>query len=156
MAIRIGCYLQFVDQDTLAMVGPSWQNIFIGQTRFYDSTFFLFAPFNITDTAGSSGGDRAESRIVANLNPVADNVFASARLNRWLIRARFIRIDTINNVEVNEYSNQLWRIGPISRRNEIEVTLSSPLDAVRADAPSLKLSAKMTGSIPQSGALILT
>lgn len=156
MAIRIGCYLQFVDENTLDLEGPSWQNIFIGQIREYDGESFLFAPFSITDTAGTSGGDRAESQIVANLNPIADAVFASARLNRWLIRARFIRIDTVAKVEINEYSDQIWRIAGISRKTSIVVTLSSPLDAVRADAPSLKLSAKMVGSIPQSGNIILS
>jgi hypothetical protein len=53
-------------------------------------------------------------------------------------------------------SGHLWRLGPIERREIITVSLTSPLDALRGDAPRRRLTEALVGQVPDTGQIFLT
>jgi len=136
--------------------GYAWQNLFTGQTRTYDGRAHVFQSFRISDSAGARGGDRSQGRLTLNRNQLALNVLAEARANQWKIRADVVLCDVAAGSDVRLLSGHLWRLGPIERREIITVTLTSPLDALRGDAPRRRLTEALVGQVPDTGQIFLT
>jgi hypothetical protein len=57
--------------------------------------------------------------------------------------------------DVRLLSRHLWRLGPIERREYIKVTLTSPLDAIRGDAPRRRLTTELVGQLPDTGSIFI-
>ena len=123
MAIAICAYISF-QAGGVPVPGYAWQNLFVGQTRAYDSRPHVFQSFRISDSAGARGGDRSQGRLALNRNQLALNVLAEARANQWKLRADVVLCDVAAGTDVRLLSRHLWRLGPIERRNIITVTLA--------------------------------
>jgi hypothetical protein len=154
MAIEICAYISF-QAGGVPVPGYAWQNLFVGQTRAYDSRPHVFQSFRISDSAGARGGDRSQGRLALNRNQLALNVLAEARANQWKLRADVVLCDVAAGTDVRLLSRHLWRLGPIERRNRITVTLNSPLDAIRGDAPRRRLTTELVGQVPDTGQLFI-
>jgi len=152
--IAICAYLSF-EAAGVPVPGYAWQNLFTGQTRTYDGRPHVFQSFRISDSAGARGGDRSQGRLLLNRNQLALNVLSEARANQWKIRADVVLCDVAAGSDVRLLSRHLWRLGPIERRNVITVTLSSPLDAIRGDAPRRRLTTDLVGQVPDTGQLFV-
>jgi hypothetical protein len=153
--IAICAYISF-QAAGVPVPGYAWQNLFTGQTRTYDGRSHVFQAFRISDSAGARGGDRSQGRLVLNRNQLALNVLAEARANQWKIRADVVLCDVAAGSDVRLLSRHLWRLGPIERREIITVTLTSPLDALRGDAPRRRLTEALVGQVPDTGQIFLT
>jgi len=153
--IAICAYISF-QAAGVPVPGYAWQNLFTGQTRSYDGRSHVFQAFRISDSAGARGGDRSQGRLVLNRNQLALNVLAEARANQWKIRADVVLCDVAASSDVRLLSRHLWRLGPIERREIITVTLTSPLDALRGDAPRRRLTEALVGQVPDTGQIFLT
>jgi hypothetical protein len=153
--IAICAYISF-QAAGVPVPGYAWQNLFTGQTRIYDGRSHVFQNFRISDSAGARGGDRSQGRLVLNRNQLALNVLAEARANQWKIRADVVLCDVAASSDVRLLSRHLWRLGPIERREIITVTLTSPLDALRGDAPRRRLTEALVGQVPDTGQIFLT
>jgi hypothetical protein len=153
--IAICAYISF-QAAGVPVPGYAWQNLFTGQTRIYDGRSHVFQAFRISDSAGARGGDRSQGRLVLNRNQLALNVLAEARANQWKIRADVVLCDVAASSDVRLLSRHLWRLGPIERREIITVTLTSPLDALRGDAPRRRLTEALVGQVPDTGQIFLT
>lgn len=152
--IAICAYISF-QAAGVPVPGYAWQNLFTGQTRTYDGRPHVFQAFRISDSAGARGGDRSQGRLVLNRNQLALNVLSEARANKWKIRADVVLCDVAEGSDVRLLSRHLWRLGPIERRNIITVTLNSPLDAIRGDAPRRRLTTDLVGQVPDTGQLFI-
>jgi hypothetical protein len=152
--IAICAYISF-QAAGVPVPGYAWQNLFTGQTRTYDGRPHVFQSFRISDSAGARGGDRSQGRLVLNRNQLALNVLAEARANQWKIRADVVLCDVAAGSDARLLSRHLWRLGPIERKNIITVTLNSPLDAIRGDAPRRRLTTDLVGQVPDTGQLFI-
>jgi hypothetical protein len=152
--IEICAYISFQANGN-PLYGYAWQNLFVGQTRTYDGRPHGFMGFRISDSAGARGGDRSQGRLVLNRNQLALNVLAEARANQWKLRADVVLCDVKAGSDVRLLSRHVWRIGQIERREIIRVTLTSPLDAIRGDAPRRRLTTELVGQVPDTGAIFL-
>jgi hypothetical protein len=152
--VEICAYISF-QADGAPVPGYAWQNLFVGETRIYDGRSHASMGFRISDTSGARGGDRAQGRLTMNRNQLALNVLAEARDNRWRLRADVVLCDVASKTDVRLLSRHLWRLGPIERREIITVTLTSPLDALRGDAPRRRLTTDLVGQVPATGQIFL-
>lgn len=152
--IEICAYISF-QADGEPVPGYAWQNLFTGQTRIYDGRPHTSMGFRISDSAGARGGDRSQGRLALNRNQLALNVLAEARANQWKLRADVVLCDVTAGTDVRLLSRHLWRLGPIERRNIITVTLNSPLDALRGDAPRRRLTTELVGQVPDTGQIFI-
>jgi hypothetical protein len=153
--IEICAYISF-QVNGVPVPGYAWQNLFTGQTRTYDGRPHTSMGFRISDSAGARGGDRSQGRLAMNRNQLALNVLAEARANRWKLRADVVLCDVAAGIDLRLLSRHLWRLGPIERREIITVTLTSPLDALRGDAPRRRLTTELVGQVPDTGQIFLT
>lgn len=152
--IEICAYISF-EADGEPVPGYAWQNLFTGQTRIYDGRPHTSMGFRISDSAGARGGDRSQGRLAMNRNQLALNVLAEARANQWKLRADVVLCDVAAGTDVRLLSRHLWRLGPIERRDIITVTLNSPLDALRGDAPRRRLTTELVGQVPDTGQIFI-
>lgn len=152
--IEICAYISF-QADGEPVPGYAWQNLFTGQTRVYDGRPHTSMGFRISDSAGARGGDRSQGRLAMNRNQLALNVLAEARANQWKLRADVVLCDVAAGTDVRLLSRHLWRLGPIERRDIITVTLNSPLDALRGDAPRRRLTTELVGQVPDTGQIFI-
>jgi hypothetical protein len=152
--IAICAYISFQANGT-PVFGYAWQNLFVGLTRTYDGRPHTFMGFRISDSAGARGGDRSQGRLALNRNQLALNVLAEARANQWKLRADVMLCDVKASSDVRLLSRHLWRLGPIERSEIITVTLTSPLDAIRGDAPRRRLTTELVGQVPDTGQILL-
>lgn len=152
--IEICAYISFQANGT-PVAGYAWQNLFVGETRTYDGRPHASMGFRISDSAGARGGDRSQGRLTMNRNQLALNVLAEARANRWRLRADVVLCDVASKSDVRLLSRHLWRLGPIERREIITVTLTSPLDALRGDAPRRRLTTELVGQVPSTGQIFI-
>ncbi|MCT4368482.1 MAG: hypothetical protein N3Z28_12560 [Synechococcaceae cyanobacterium MAG-AL2] len=155
MAVQLCAYIVFVDASGTPQVGYAWQNFWAGQLRSYDGRDHVFMGFRISDSAGARGGDRSQGELRVNRNQLALNVLAEARANAWKIRADIVVVDVVAGSDVRLLSRHNWRLGPIERQASIRVQLTSPLDAVRGDAPRRRLSTELVGQVPDTGSLFI-
>jgi len=154
MNIAICAYISF-QADGVAVPGYAWQNLFVRQTRSYDGRDHVFQSFRISDSAGARGGDRSQGRLELKRNQLSLNVLAEARANKWKLRADVVVCDVAAGADRRLLSRHLWRLGPIERRNIITVTLNSPLDALRGDAPRRRLTTELVGQVPDTGQIFI-
>ena len=152
--IAICAYISF-QANGVPVPGYAWQNLFVGLTRTYDSRTHVFQSFRISDSAGARGGDRSQGRLTLNRNQLALNILSEARANQWKLRADVVLCDVTNSTDVRLLSRHLWRLGPIERRSTITVTLNSPLDAIRGDAPRRRLTTDLVGQVPDTGQIFI-
>ena len=152
--IAICAYISF-QANGVPVPGYAWQNLFVGLTRTYDSRPHVFQSFRISDSAGARGGDRSQGRLTLNRNQLALNILSEARANQWKLRADVMLCDVTNSTDVRLLSRHLWRLGPIERSSTITVTLNSPLDAIRGDAPRRRLTTDLVGQVPDTGQIFI-
>ena len=153
--IAICAYISF-QVDGVPVAGYAWQNLFVGQTRSYNGRDHVFMGFRISDSAGARGGDRSQGKLVLNRNQLTLNVLAEARANQWKLRADVMLCDVTVGDDTRLLSSHLWRLGPVERRDIVTVTLNSPLDAIRGDAPRRRLTTALVGQVPDTGQLVLS
>lgn len=152
--IAICAYISF-QANGVPVPGYAWQNLFVGLTRTYDSRPHVFQSFRISDSAGARGGDRSQGQLTLNRNQLALNILSEARANQWKLRADVVLCDVTNSNDVRLLSRHLWRLGPIERRSTITVTLNSPLDAIRGDAPRRRITTDLVGQVPDTGQIFI-
>lgn len=135
----------------------AYQNFSINQTRTYATVEYAFAPFGYTLGAGSKGGDRSDSSLVAGLDQLTVNLFAEAVESRWLLEIKTVSLDPSDFSDDVLVRTELWRIAQYEMDTErVVLKLSSPLDATKGDIPKRRLSTKLVGALPSTGSLVIS
>ena len=149
-------YARFLQADGTA-TAYAYQNFSINQTRTYATVTYAFAPFGYTLGAGSKGGDRSDSSLVAGLDQLTVNLFAEAVESRWLLEVKTVSLDPETFADDALVRTELWRIAQYEMDTErVILKLSSPLDATKGDIPKRRLSTKLVGALPSTGSLVIS
>ena len=132
----------------------AYQNFSINQSRTYGGVTYQFAPFGYTLGAGSKGGDRSDSSLVAGLDQISVNLFAEAVEARYLLEVKTVSLDPETFADDAPIRIELWRVAQYEMDTErVVLKLSSPLDATKSDIPKRRLSTKLVGALPSTGSL---
>jgi hypothetical protein len=135
----------------------AYQNFSINQPRIYSGVTYQFAPFAYTLGAGSKGGDRSDSSLVAGLDPISVNLFAEAVEDRYLLEVKTVSLDPETFADDALIRTELWRVAQYEMDTErIVLKLSSPLDATKGDIPKRRLFTKLVGALPSTGSLVIS
>ena len=135
----------------------AYQNFSINEPRTYNGVDYAFAPFGYTLGAGSKGGDRSDSSLVAGLDQLTVNLFAEAVESRWLLEIKTVSLDPETFADDVLVRTELWRIAQYEMDTErVVLKLSSPLDATKGDIPKRRLSTKLVGALPSTGSLVIS
>jgi len=135
----------------------AYQNFSINQLRIYGGVTYQFAPFAYTLGAGSKGGDRSDSSLVAGLDPISVNLFAEAVEDRYLLEVKTVSLDPETFADDALIRTELWRVAQYEMDTErVILKLSSPLDATKGDVPKRRLSTKLVGALPSTGSLVIS
>ena len=154
MTIAVVNYVRFKTFQGQYLSGFAFQNFFIGQTKTRDAVDYLFAPFGITTGAGTKGGDRSDSALVAPAYPLTVNLFVDACKQKWLVEISMVLLDPLTFDEVQLITTEQWLSSKVEVSTERAVLrLSSPLDAVDSQVPKRMLSSVLVGSLPSTGNL---
>jgi len=153
MTVAFCNFVRFKSLNGTYQAGRDFQNFFIGETRTRGSVSYAFAPFAVTPGAGTKGGDRSDSAVVAPASPLVTNLFLEASTERWLCEITVVLLDPETFSEVFQVTTETW----VCSRLEIPsperavLRLSSPLDAVDSQIPRRTLSSRLVGSLPSTG-----
>lgn len=155
MSVVICNYIRFRSNGQY-LPSYNFQNFFIGETKARGDVSYLFAPFAVTPGAGTKGGDRSDSAVVAPANPLVVNLFVEACNNRWLCEIAVTLLDPETFAEQVLITTETWvcsypefNVG----NNTASLRLASPLDAVDSQVPRRTLSSRLVGSLPSTGSL---
>ena len=149
-------YARFLEQDGTPTI-YAYQNFSINQARVYQTVTYEFAPFAYTLGAGSRGGDRSDSSLVAGLDQLTVNLFAEAVESRWLLEIKTVSLVPVNFADDVLVRTELWRIAQYEMDTEkIILKLSSPLDAAKANIPRRRLTTGLVGALPTTGSLVIS
>lgn len=158
MDIAIAHYVRFKRRSGAYISGRSYQNLFVGETRVYQSVAFGYGPFAISGSGSNRGGDQGQSALVMPANDLSTNLLAEAVLSNWLLEVNTIYITATEYNAFTEaalLSREIWSCSSASLdpTQQQQLTLSSPLDAVKAHVPKRVLSSKLVGSLPSTGSI---
>jgi hypothetical protein len=135
----------------------AYQNFTINQPRTYATVTYQFAPFGYTLGAGSKGGDRSDSSLVAGLDQLTVNLFAEAVEDRYLLEIKTVSLDPETFADDVLVRTELWRVAQYEMDTQrVILRLSSPLDATKGDIPKRRLSTKLVGALPSTGSLVIS
>lgn len=135
----------------------AYQNFSINQSRTYGGVTYQFAPFAYTLGAGSKGGDRSDSSLVAGLDPISVNLFAEAVEDHYLLEVKTVSLDPETFADDALIRTELWRVAQYEMDTErVILKLSSPLDATKGDIPKRRLTTKLVGALPSTGSLVIS
>jgi len=149
-------YARFLNPDGTP-TAYAYQNFTINQSRTYGGVTYQFAPFAYTLGAGSKGGDRSDSNLVAGLDAISVNLFAEAVEDRYLLEIKTVSLDAETFADEALVRTELWRVAQYEMDTQrITLRLSSPLDATKGDIPKRRLSTKLVGALPSTGNLVIS
>ena len=118
---------------------------------------FDYLPFAITTGAGTRGGDRSSARLVVAANQISVNIAAEASKNNYFLKVETFSLNIETFADSSQISTEVWRVSGYEMDTErVFLNLTSPLDAVRTDAPRRVLSTQLVGALPTSGSLIVS
>ena len=118
---------------------------------------FDYLPFAITTGAGTRGGDRSSARLVVAANQISVNIAAEASQNNYFLQVETFSLNIETLADSSQISTEVWRVAGYEMDTErVFLNLTSPLDAVRTDAPRRVLSTQLVGALPTSGSLIVS
>lgn len=150
-------YVRFMSEAGVESVpNYRYQNFSINESRSQGGITYGFLPFGITTGAGKRGGDRAQAALVTAHNSIVINVFTEAAEKNWLLEVTTWSVDFRDYTNDSNISTELWVVNSYELDiDRITLRLTSPLDAVKGDAPRRVLNTRLVGSLPSSGSLVV-
>lgn len=166
--VAIAHYIQFRYKDNTLVPSRNFQNFFVNETRTLADSLYQFAPFRITGTISSKGGDSAQASIITVPNAITVGIATEAVLNYFIVNVKTVMVNATSlavegenqllGTQVGSFteagiiSSEVWSCSNMTQDYEkITITLSSPLDATRKQVPRRVLSQALVGSVPPTG-----
>jgi hypothetical protein len=135
----------------------SASNFSINQQRVYAGVTYNFAPFAVSSGGGARGGERSSANLVAGTDALSVNLFAEAVQNRYMLEIKTVSLDPLTFADEALVASEIWRVASYDMdTTRVVLKLTSPLDAVKAQAPRRTLSTALVGALPTSGALVVS
>jgi len=155
MSIAIGTYIKFINADGFD-TGNNFQNFFQGETREYQGDTYIFGGFGFSGGTLDLEGGNISATLVFALNDLSLSIVREAAERFWLVRIRTVWLDPDTLIEGNTYSEELYAVTGFEHDlSRLSVRLSSPLDAVRDNAPRRTLTPALVGELPSTGQINL-
>ena len=150
---KLAAYINFI---TFAGVDTnySFQNYHNDSVRVYNSRNYLHAGFGYTGATLDIGAANLEAELVFVASEVMYNIAQLAYDNEWLVQIATVWLDPITEAETNNVLNEVYAVTSWATNNiELSLSLSSPLDAQRAELPARVLSREIAGDLPPTGTI---
>ena len=152
MALAFCNYVTLL-QSNSTPTSYKFQNFSVNEPR----RGFDYLPFAITTGAGTRGGDRSSARLVVAANQISVNIAAEAANGNYFLRVETFSLNIETFADSSRISTEVWRVAGYEMDTErVFINLTSPLDAVRTDAPRRVLSTQLVGALPTSGSLVVS
>lgn len=146
--IAVVNYIRF-KQKAGTHLNQNFQNFFIGQSRNYDGTTYLFAPFAFNSNSATRGGERSDCALVLPLNDISVNLAQEMAANNRLLEVKSVEVNPNTFAEVQLIATELWRVaGYETDVEKVVIRLQTPLDAVVAQIPRRVISEELVGALP--------
>ena len=111
---------------------------------------FHYLPFIYQGTTINKSGDNIESNLIMGNHPLSMAKAQEAVVNKYFVEVNVCIADNndINNI-TNTLTTDTWLAASLSYDPEVvEVLLSSAIDSVGGDVPSLVLTTEVVGKLP--------
>jgi hypothetical protein len=155
METAIVNYIRFKTKGGGYVNDQNFQNFFVGATRNYENVNYRYAPFLITGTVSTRGGDAPRASLVTVPNEITVSTISEAVISFWLVEVKTVLLAMGEDGSFTDQamlSQEIWSCVSGSHDFEkVSITLSSALDAARGQVPKRVLSSYLVGSIPPSG-----
>ena len=149
--IAIGTFVRFNDD-----LAKCYQNFFIGTTQSWEGRDYLFAGFGYSGSTIDLEAANISASLVFAVNQLSLNLAKEAADARWIVEIESVWIDPDTLVPNKKYLLDTFMvIGFDHDTMRLNMRLSSPLDAVAADAPRRRLTEDLVGALPSTGQIAL-
>ena len=145
MSLAIGTFAAFNDFVFL-------QNFFQGETRTYGGIQYNFASFGYSGNTTDLQAGNINASLVFSMNELVLNMATEAANNRWIVEVQTVWLDPETLLEQANYTTDVFMITGFEHDHQrLNMTLSSPLDAISGDAPRRRLTESLVGALPSTG-----
>ena len=145
MMLAIGTFAAFNDFIFL-------QNFFQGETRTYGGMQYNFASFGYSGNTTDLQAGNINASLVFSMNELVLNMATEAADNRWIVNVQTVWLDPETLLEQANYTTDVFMITGFEHDHQrLNMTLSSPLDAISGDAPRRRLTESLVGALPSTG-----
>jgi hypothetical protein len=146
----IGTYLKLLYRNGTP-TGNAFQNFSQGRNVSYAGTDYIAAAFGFSGSSFDLDANSISASILFGLNALDLNIFTQAANARWLAEVRTTWLNNVTFVPETDWTVDVYEVVGISHNGvELSVRLGSPLDAVSASCPRLRLSQVMVGALPST------
>jgi hypothetical protein len=145
MTLAIGTFAAFNDFVFL-------QNFFQGETRTYGGIQYNFASFGYSGNTTDLQAGNINASLVFSMNELVLNMATEAADNRWIVNVQTVWLDPETLLEQANYTTDVFMVTAFEHDHQrLNMTLSSPLDAISGDAPRRRLTESLVGALPSTG-----
>ena len=149
MGIAIGTFVNFNDEYF-------FQNFFPDKTRKYEGDKYLFAGFGYGGSTTDIQAGNLDSQLVFNVNEISLSLANEAVEKNWIVTVKTVWLNERTLKERKNFTTDVFQAVGYEHDNlRLTIELSSPLDAVTAEAPRRRLTQSLVGSMPSSGDISL-
>ena len=128
------------------------QNFFQGETRTYGGMQYNFASFGYSGNTTDLQAGNINASLVFSMNELVLNMATEAADNRWIVNVQTVWLDPETLLEQANYTTDVFMITGFEHDHQrLNMTLSSPLDAISGDAPRRRLTESLVGALPSTG-----
>ena len=128
------------------------QNFFQGETRTYGGMQYNFASFGYSGNTTDLQAGNINASLVFSMNELVLNMATEAADNRWIVEVQTVWLDPETLLEQANYTTDVFMITGFEHDHQrLNMTLSSPLDAISGDAPRRRLTEALVGALPSTG-----
>lgn len=128
------------------------QNFFQGETRTYGGIQYNFASFGYSGNTTDLQAGNINASLVFSMNELVLNMATEAADNRWIVEVQTVWLDPETLLEQANYTTDVFMITGFEHDHQrLNMTLSSPLDAISGDAPRRRLTEALVGALPSTG-----
>lgn len=129
-----------------------YQNGVVGKTIALEGRGYAFLSFLYSGAAKNRTGDNLEAGLTLASNALAMNIATEAVQGKWTVEVISCSMHPETFAVGKVLTREVWLAAGMSYDPEqMEVLLSSGIDAVGATAPTRTLTSKLVGSLPSSG-----
>lgn len=147
--LAIGTFVTFNDRIRL-------QNFFPNEKRIWKKEEYGFAGFGYGGTTTELAAGNVSSQLVMGMNKMSLSIAEEAVAKRWIVEVQTVWLNPNTLEEKKAYTTDIFTATQFEHDNlRISIELSSPLDAVTAEAPRRRLTEKLVGALPSTGGIAL-
>ena len=134
--------------------GQRWQNFFTEGSSFpFGGQNYQLLPFIYRGAQKTKSGDNISSQLIMPANPLTVNFAQEAANSNWSVEVETYQLTSSYNPGT-KLGHEFWVVTGLGYSTQaVEVQLSNALDAVGAQAPNARITHKMVGALPSTGAI---